>query len=385
MKKVYDETLLKNDYAHALAQRLFKEQRLTPAQYEQIKKLHAEQPYSPNFFVKILLFLFGCVAFGFGGSFLSLFLLGAFTEAYAVTSLLYGFTMLLVLLSFIKQRKLYFSGIDNAFIYGILGCCLPLLFNIYDILKIQEIWVGALIMLPLFLLCVYFFGEPLVALGAFLLAIFVMASLAMKHPLGKALLPFILMLCSGVAYAVLRRFEYKPHAFYWQIATRWVQIAALIVAYLSGNYYVVREANAALNNLPSPAPEIAFASIFWTLTFLIPVAYLYMGFRWRQILLLVLGLLGLIGAGVTVRMYHALLPLEWALVLGGGVCVGLTIGFIRLLKAPRLGFSYEPESTSRVGLETMILSQLTKNNQSADHGVQLGEGDFGGGGAGEKY
>jgi hypothetical protein len=387
MKKIYDQTLLRNEYAQALAKRLLTAGQISKEQHEQAQKLHADIPYNPNFFIKILLFFFGCLGFSFGGSFVSLFFLGAFPEGYGVLGALYGFGMIFALLFLIKQRKLHFSGVDNALIYGILGCALPLLFQLYETMGIDEVWVVALMALPFFGIVIYCFGEPLVAVMAYLLSLFIIASIAMKHPLTKALLPFILMILSVGVYYWLRRFEQQSRAFYWQTAIAWTQTVALIMIYVSGNYYVVRQANATLNGLPDPAPEIAFAPVFWGLTFLIPAFYLYFGFRERRLTLLILGLLGVLAAGSTVRMYHSVLPLEWVLVLGGTLVVLCAGWVIKLLKTPRFGFSHDPEevSANRLGLEAVLLSQLTKNVQSADHDVQLGGGDFGGGGAGEKY
>jgi uncharacterized membrane protein YgcG len=150
---------------------------------------------------------------------------------------------------------------------------------------------------------------------------------------------------------------------------------------------VVREANATLNNLPDPAPEIAFANVFWTFTFLTPLLYLYVGFRWKSLVLLVLSILGLLASLTTVRMYHSVMPLEWVLVLGGIATISVSVFLIQYFKNPKHGFSYTPNATAegQLHLQSVVLSQITSNIQSADHGVNLGGGDFGGGGAEEKY
>jgi uncharacterized membrane protein YgcG len=60
---------------------------------------------------------------------------------------------------------------------------------------------------------------------------------------------------------------------------------------------------------------------------------------------------------------------------------------IRQLKTPKYGFSFAPEAgeNAQFRIETVVLSQITTNIQTADSGVQFGGGDFGGGGAGAKY
>jgi uncharacterized membrane protein YgcG len=186
---------------------------------------------------------------------------------------------------------------------------------------------------------------------------------------------------------VIRRFLKKETSFYWQMALYWVSIAALVLFYAAGNYLVVRQANAALNGLPDPAPEIAFAPLFWGLTFLIPVFYLYRGFRWRDRTLITLGILAVVCSILTVRFYHAVLPVEWGMILGGIAASVIAYVVIRQLKTPKYGFSFAPEAgeNAQFRIETVVLSQITTNIQTADSGVQFGGGDFGGGGAGAKY
>lgn len=385
--KAYNETLLRNEYALNVAKRLRLTGHLSENTYVEIQKHHAAVPYNPNIFIKILLFGFGCIGFGFGSSLTAMALLGQSIWGFSIVSMLYGIAALFGLFFFIKERKFHFSGIDNALIYCILGSFLPFVFQIYETAKLQEMWMGALLFLPILLATCYCFGEPVVALGTFFNVLFIVASLLMKNPLGKAFLPFALMLLSGVTYWILRKFSQKITSFYWQTALYWVSTAALMVFYAAGNYLIVREANATLNGLPAPAPEIAFAQIFWGLTFLIPALYLYGGFRWRDRTLLTLGLMALVCSILTVRYYHAVLPVEWGLLLGGIATTLVAYGFIQQLKVPKYGFSAAPDTNENdtFRLETVLLSHVTKGIQSADHGVKLGGGDFGGGGAGEKY
>lgn len=385
--KAYNETRLCNEYAQDVAERLYKEGVLSKEQWDRIKEAYADLSYNPNVFIKLLLFIFGCVGFGMGSSMMAIFVMGTSFLGFAIISAIYAIGAFFMLRFLIKDRKFYFSGIDNALIYCILGAFVPLLYQIYDTAQLQEIWMAILLFLPLLLAATYIFGEPLVALGTFLSGLFIIASLLLKNPIGKALLPFALMICAGITYWLLHKFSQKQTAFYWKIAIEWVSTAALVLFYVAGNYYVVREANAALNNLSSPAPEIAFAGVFWFLTFVVPLLYWYLGFRWRDRLLLLLGLLGVVASVLTFRFYHAVLPTEWGMVLGGLVATAVAVFVTQYLKTPKHGFSNFPDTAENdtLGIQTVVLSQMTQNIQSADHGLKLGGGDFGGGGAGEEY
>ena len=262
--KAYNETLLYNEYAQKMAKKWHEEGLLTSEQWSETQRLHAAVPYNPNPFIKIGLFVFAHICFLFGGSFV--FLLVGTGAGFAITALLYAFVVTFLLIHFIRQKQLHFSGIDNALIYGVVGATMPLIFEIYEALRINELWVGVLFCLPVLVIVVYSFGEPLVALGTFLCGLFIVAALLMKHPLGKALLPFALMLYAGGFFMITEKLSQKPSTFYWKSALYWVNTASLVLFYLAGNYGIVREANAELNGLSSPSPEIAFAGLFWVFT-----------------------------------------------------------------------------------------------------------------------
>ncbi|AEI50765.1 hypothetical protein [Runella slithyformis] len=385
--KAYNETLVRNRYAQKMAEKWHSEGMLTDGQLAEAQLIHAAVPYDPNLFIKIGLFVFALACFFFGGSFVILLVGEGNGLSISITSFLYAIGVAFLLVHIIQTKQLHFSGIDNALIYGVIGATMPLIFQLYESLNISELWIGVALCLPVLVLVVYSFGEPLVALGTFLCILFIVASVLMKNPIGKALLPFALMAVAAVFFMITRKLGQKQTAFYWKEAIAWVNTAALAVFYATGNYFVVREVNAELNKLRAPSPEIAFAGLFWGFTFLIPVLYLYGGFRWRNRTLLLLGLLGLVASVLTYRQYHAVLPLEWGLLLGGALVTVCAFVLIRGLKTPKYGFSYapEPDGDERRALEMAVVSQMTKNMHSTDNGVEFGGGDFAGGGAGEKY
>jgi hypothetical protein len=384
--KVYNETWLQNRYAIELAKRLQEEAILNSEQLESIKKLHAAIPYSPNIFIKVLLFIFGCIGFGFGGSFFAIFLFGDTKWGLPLCSVFYGGITLFGLIHLIRQRKLYFSGIDNALLYCVLGSLMPLFMKISEINNFKEPWQLGTLYLPFLLLAVYSFGEPLVALGLLFDFLFIISSLLVKHPLGKTLLPFILAGVAAILFFLLHRFSKRRTAFYWHTALEWVSPVVLFVAYLTINYGFVREANASLNNLPSSAPQISFAGLFWGLTAIVPVILLWLGIFLRNRSTLVVALLAGLCSVLTHRYYYGFLPLEWGLLLGGLALASIAYALLRSLKTPKLGFSVAPETTKNTLLQTVVLSQLTKTpNPTVSQEVKMGGGDFGGGGAGDQY
>lgn len=382
--KAYNETLLYNHWVQKKAKDWVHRKFVTKEQQTAIDAAYADLPYRPNWFIWIGLFIFTVIGISASTVFFIPLIDTAFAETFL--GLIYGVAMFFFLNYLIRERKLHSSAIDNAFLYAILLSFIPLIVEISANTGDASLLVGFMY-LPLLLFMTYRYGEPLIALGTFLDGLFIIATLAMKNPWGKLLLPFILLLYAGIVWYFVRRFLKKDTHFYWNIALNWLHVAALVVGYTAVNYYVVREGNAALNNLPDPSPEVALAGLFWLLTFLIPVLYLYAAIRWRSLQFLILGTLFLIASLYTLYHYHPFMPGDWATALLGLVGIGVALYLMRYLKTARKGFIYEPEENSEwVTLATTILAtEVGSHASETPQDPQFGGGTFGGGGSGERY
>lgn len=382
--KAYNEILLYNQWVQKKAKDWVRKNLITKEQHTAIDATYADLPYQPNWFIWIGLFIFTII--GIAAS--TVVFLPVIDTSFAETFLgpIYGVAMFFFLNYLIRERKLHFSAIDNAFLYAILLSFIPLVAEISADSRDAPLLMGV-VYLPLLLFITYRYGEPLIALGTFLDGLFIIATLAMKNPWGKLLLPFILLLYAGIVWYFVRRFMKKDRSFYWHTALNWLHVATLAVGYAAGNYYVVREGNAALNNLPDPSPEVALAGLFWALTFLIPVLYLYAAIRWRSLQFLILGTLFLVASLYTLYHYHPFMPGDWATALLGLVGIGVAAYLMRYLKTERKGFIYEPEENSEwATLATTILAtEVGSHASEPPQGPQFGGGTFGGGGSGEGY
>jgi hypothetical protein len=382
--KAYNQILLKNQWVQKKTKDWLKKNLITNETQTAIDTAHADLPYQPNWFVWIGLFIFTLI--GIAAS--TIFFIPLIDTTFAETLLgpIYGVALYFFVNFLIKERKLHFSAIDNAFLYAILLSFVPLMLQLADAAGTAP-WLVGLAYLPLLLFITYRYGEPLIALGTFLNSLFILATLAMETSWGKLLLPFIVMMYAGLVWYFVRRFMQKETSFYWQITLNWLHVAALIVAYAAGNYFVVREGNAALNDLPAPSPEVALAGLFWLLTFLIPMLYLYAGMRWKSLQFLILGSTFLVASFVTFYHYVPFIPGEWATALLGLAGIGAAIFGMRYLKNARHGFIYEPEETSEWATlaATIVAAEVGNQATEAPQGPRFGGGDFGGGGSGEGY
>ncbi|TDB65123.1 hypothetical protein [Arundinibacter roseus] len=382
--KAYNEQLLKNESIHRQVKDWSAKKLISEENAQTIRAAYPELPYRPHWFVWVGLFFFTWICISAGLLFLAPFI--SIPSAERFLPPIYGVVLYFTLNHLIKTRKLHFSGIDNVLQYACIGFFAPLLFD-FIVPNFDQPWAIALLFLPLLLFFTYRYGEPLIALGTLLTILFIVASLAVESPLGKALLPFILMAIALLVAWALAKFRAQPKSFYWETALWVVQIAALSIVYLTGNYAVVREGNALLNDLPDPSPEIPYAGLFWLFTFLIPLVYLGIGIRKKQLMYLIISIFFAVGSILTWVQYHPVISGPWLSVLLGGVGMGLAFFLIKYLKTERNGFISTPEPISETALfvGNIVATQLSSTVSDTQPDLRFGEGDFGGGGGEGSY
>ncbi|WP_373511162.1 hypothetical protein, partial [Persicitalea sp.] len=377
-------TLLKNERVQQLARDWMQKKLIAEAQRKNIDQAYSPLPYRPNWFIWIGLFVF--TTLGLSAATVIFFPVIDTHFAELFLGPLYGLGVFFFLNFLIKDRRLHFSGIDNAMLYAIMGSFAPVAFQItYTIYATP--WLVGLAYMPLLLFLTYRYGEPLIAVGTFLTLLYVVATLAMEFAWGKLLLPFIAMAYAGIIWYLVRRFTRKEGSFYWRTALEWTHIAALIVFYTAGNYFVVREGNAALNDIPDPAPEVALAGLFWFLTFTIPLLYLYAAIRWTSLVFLILGSVALMASLVTLHYYFPFIPGDWATALLGLAGIIAAVWLMRYLKEVKKGFVYTPEKESELSTlaGNIVATEIASSTFESPQEPKFGGGDFGGGGSGEGY
>lgn len=382
--KEYNEVLLKNKWILDRIHDWAKKTLLSDSTKEALIKEYADVPYKPHWFVWIGLFIFTLICISSGGIVFLPFVDVPGSETFFPP--LYGIVLFFFLNYLIKQRKLYFSGVDNALLYSILFAFLTPIFIILSNFDLAP-WIYALCSLPVFFFLTYRYGEPVIALGLYLIGLFILASLAMYSSLGKLFLPFIAMGYAGVSGYFIYQFLRKDDSYYWEICLNWVQIASLVLFYLGGNYGVVREGNAALSSIEGNSIEIPFSFFFWFLTISIPALYIYLAFRLKDLKFLIIGCIALVASLATLQHYFGIIPVEWAITLLGIAGIGIAIGLMRYFSISRLGFAYarEKESGTGVFVGNIIAMQVSGSMPDQPQGTEFGGGEFGGGGSGEAY
>jgi len=394
--KAYNEQWIYNREIVGQAERWYRKKMLTDVQIEAIRKAYPVDFRQTNGFIEIGLFLFTTVAI------LACYLLPAsvysalFSDqiTYGLFNIAFGVGVGFVGRWLINRRLFYRNGVDNAFVVMLTGF---LAFGANQLLP-NGLSVAAhcLFTLPLLLIVLWYYGDTLIAF--FVVATFyaVVFDSMLNFSWGKDALPFVLMVVSGVLYVLARNPAYvlpesAIRSSYYTDPLNLAQWLSLIVLAASGNYFMVRELNRLLlKPLPNIAPEISWLGLFWLLTFAIPTVYLWQGLLKKDRMLIILGVLGWIGAVITFHEYKALMPLNIALTIGGLTLIGIAVGGIQWLRSPKNGFTDAPDDDSPdeffIHTETIAAIQAAAGTQpDAKHDVRFGGGDFGGGGSEGKY
>ena len=381
MKKAYNETWIDNLHILNTADRWYEKKLISQEQLENARKAFPQKFYRPGIFVKIGLFVFTLIACSFASGFLSLFLIGnGAGENISIISLICMVGFVFFLEHLIKNNALYHSGVDNALLYAAMGAAIVPFVSLFDNL---EVWQYCLIMLAFTFTATLRYADMVTAASAFFLLICLLGNILMKFPVGKAILPFAVMALSIAVYMLIR----KNKSTYYERCTKLIEILSLATFYLGGNYLVVREGNALLNDLHLPfAPQIPFAPLFYFFTLGIPGVYIFFGLRKKDRILLILGLLAFALSVYTYRHYFSPFTPAQELAIAGMFMIILAAALIKYLHTPRHGISDEPEGKRKLAnLEAILVAQHLGQTPVEGNQVEFGDGNFGGAGAGETY
>ena len=372
------------------AENLYKSNVVTEEQWPKIQKALATKLYTPSIFIKILLFIvsiigmltiMGPIALIFGNigesgyQFLS-FLLGG--------SILFFTDQVLI-----KAKSHYKSGVTEAGIYSGLG------FIAFAILGLDSLgWLAY----PLVgLILAAFAAIRYLNLTALVLSIvffvwIIFQTLLYIGGVVQALMPFIFMISFGLIYWGSKRIESKLAKVFLIDQFIIIQTISLLLIYIAGNYFVVRELSVKMLDLTlADNQDIPFAFLFYGFTAIIPIAYVYWGLKQKSIMFIRVALLTLALSVITLKYYFSLgMPIV-TITLSGGILIGLALLLLNYLKQIRHGYTREKllnDKWSSPNLMAFIASQTLVGNQvqgSESNDPIPGGGSFGGGGAGGNW
>ncbi len=349
-------------------------------QFEKIQEEFKSRLYHPNFLIRLVLFVATALGLIGVGGLAVLMVKGVGIDALRILAVIYGVASFIALEYWLINRDHYKSGVTEAVMFQ---GCLCILGAVIDE---SELAFRVLAFLVFGYAAFRYLDwiSTLLSVGFFAAALF---SLLMKFGnTGQALIPFLFMLIFGVCYGVIPGIKRRGWALPWMNNLRLVEVTSLVVVYLSGNYYIVRELSIEVSGMPLQAGEdIPFAYFFYVYTALVPVMFVISGIRKHNPTLIRVGALCAILSVLTFKYYFSIAPPEITLTVAGALVMLLAASLLHFLRVMRQGITRENilgEKWAGASVEGFLISQTMGGHEAKPNNrFEGGGGSFGGGGA----
>jgi len=363
---------------------LNKSKMITEIQYDKISKEIKSDLYSPSIFIKILLFILSFIGMTTVIAPIGMIFSAVGETGYRILAVILGVSLIWFTESvLILDKNHYKSGITEAGIYT------GTLFILFGILGFGEnIAIGYLILGFLFSAIITVRYLDLMAL---LVAIICFSNLLYKiiHALGstiEALMPFIFFSIFLFIFIVCIAIEKKIKSFVFNDHLIIAKTLSLLVIYASVNYFIVRELSIHLMGLKlAKSQDIPFAMLFYILTALLPLVYVYYGIMKRSVLFLRVGLLTVTLSVITFKYYFSLGMPVITFTVAGIILITISLWLMNYLKKARNGFTSENLINDKYmsqDLSAIIIAQTLGGNKLIDNKNEtFGDGKSGGAGA----
>lgn len=349
----YNRQWLNNQYIREEAEEAVREECMDQNTFDAVCEKHPVKFYTPNFFVRVGLAILTLVIVVFSTALIMLMGGGGSTWAYLL--LFMGVCCYVMTEVMVRSKSHYNSGVDNILVWSA-GILIWSFF--FAEIEFEPTWFGdtrrgmshsevivCIIGVVISgILALRFVDVLLTVAGLVFLAFcFVFWSSDSQSALTKAMIPFVSIATFGAIYSFFRRMKKAAGKPLYRHCLLWGSIAALILMYASGNYYVIKELNSSSDPTVQTEMPLFMKAFFWTWTFVVPVACFYFAIRKRDVALLRVGLPLIAAAILTFRYYYHVIPPETAMMLAGAILFIISYSLINYLKQPRGGFTFEPE------------------------------------------
>lgn len=390
---IYNKTWLANLFIQDHVNKDREAGHISKEEFKQVERAYPVGFYSPNIFIRIGLFILANIIISFAGGLFALFV----SEIHAINPeiwlLVAGIACYFALEFMVKQNHHFRSGADDALlwlsggmVFGALNLITDPGFKGYSD-AIQLMFNAGFLFGISFYLSLRFADRMMATLSLLALFAFFGCFWISTGNIGTATLPFLMMILSAVGYFLSRSEMNRLRALHYQHCLQFVQVASLLVLYLSGNYYVVQQLGSLLL-AKDGAYQVPMPYIFWIWTFVVPFVYIFFGVKRKDTVLLRGGLILLAAAGFTFRNYYHVMPVEATLVIIGIVILSASYVIIRYLKTPKNGITYEDLNegglADHLKIESLIVSEMPTGTAAPEQN-RFGGGSFGGGGSSSDF
>lgn len=382
MKIAFNIDSIKNHQIIDDAITLHKSKIITDEQFDRIAESHESGFYSPNFIIKILLFIGAAIAISGITGLLAVMFLDALEDAYKILTLVYGFVLFVFANAVLIKDKLHFrSGTLEAVLYHSFGF---FLFGVIAISEFNEHVIFISLILTTVFLAIYYLDIIATICAPLIVAYYTFYLLHIAGGIIEQLTPFILSIEFIVFFYLLNKLSKKTILEIYDTQFSITKTICLLIAYLSINYLVVREMSVQMMNLHlEKGQDIPFAFLFYFLTIIIPIIFLWYGIKHKDKLFIRLSLILIALTVLTFKYYYSSGHTEFTLTVAGTLLLGISYYLMQLLKKPKNGFTRELLLTDKwadQNLEATVISQTLGGN-AIDENFKGEGGEFGGGGA----
>ncbi|MCE2734199.1 MAG: hypothetical protein O9302_13155 [Cyclobacteriaceae bacterium] len=383
MKHAYSSSSLQNLYFIKEIKRWKQANIISAEQSEEAIKHSPSDFYHPNIFIRVLLFIATLIGLGGVTGMVAVLFSDVKEDGMGLLCFVYGaasflFTELVV----INRLKHYKSGVTEALLYHAGGFLLLGILFMLDF----DFFSGMLVASILCACIAYRYLDLVSTLLAFLVFFYLIFSYINEfHAVAIVYLPFIVFALSFILYLVVKRIQKYRAAFDAQYVLWLVESLALVMLYVSVNYFVVRELSVALLGLSlQPGDDIPFASLFYSLTILLPILYLWIGLKKKDTVMYRISLLVLAFTVFTFKYYFSFNRPEVTLTVSGLILIAIGLFLFRWLRQPKYGFTTEEllkENWNSQLVQSVLVSQTLGGNKIPDKQFEGGGGTHGGGGS----
>jgi hypothetical protein len=358
-------------------------------QFQDIKSKLALPSSSNNILIRFLFFLLGVLLFSSITGVISLVSSPIWSDGnFEILLLLFAITGV-VGSEFLAKGKYYAHGLDDAFILGAQGC----LYSVVGVSSENMLAVFAAMSVGGFCFCIRYVNSLSAVISVIGFTGLIENLVVEHHLISTAFLPFIMFFLGAGFYWCFTYGTRLREAMIYHNALFLIKIFSLLLIYFSMNYLVVRQLSEELLNVEVAVGEnIPFAWLFYIFTFLIPLFFIVYALKKKDRAIFYIGILTFGFSIYTIRYYQSIMPIEYALTIGGLVLFAAVYLSIRLIRHKTTGITFVRDDYARE--EALLLAQafIVNSNTgfaatpaSAESPMTFGGGGYSGGGAGESF
>ena len=388
---MYHDDEMNNRFVIEQSSKAYNDLLLGQESYFKIVAEHPDRLYTPNLFIRIALGLLTLVAVLFSGILLAFLVQPSGMSSAMILLILSAIACFASLELLIRNKRYYNAGVDNVLIFYIVLFSVAALFA--NDVNADYRFVSAVTLLLCAFLAIRYADSFAASLTYISFLLFGFMVYIKFGDFAKLTVPFFMAATSGIMYMQMTKLIKRENILIYRGSFEVVRWLTMLSFYGSLNYFVVRElGNKMFAMNYSASHPFAFGWFFWITTITIPIVYLVLGIKKKDLVFIRTGFVLIATSIFTVRYYHSALPAEIAMLLAGLILIILSSLLIKILKSPKHGFTFKNRNTSAraLNIEGMIVGQtLGHQHPGAGHSDQhhdlFGEGSGGGAGAGGEY